>query len=115
MAARLLSGERREARLPTCGVITFSGARRDFRGDPLAFVEAARRKHGDFVRIRLGPYRVYLLLGPEHVKYLLQKNPGNYLKDGYEHNKPITGCGLLTSEGDFWRRQRRLAQPAFHK
>ena len=91
------------------------GSARAFRNDPLEFIEAARRKHGDFVRIRLGPYRVYLLLGPEHVRHLLQKNPGNYLKDGYEHNEPLTGRGLLTSEGDFWRRQRRLVQPAFHK
>jgi cytochrome P450 len=94
---------------------TIFGSARVFRDDPLGFIESARREHGDFVRIRLGPYRVYLLLGPEQVGYLLQKNPGNYLKDGYEHNEPLTGRGLLTSEGDFWRRQRRLVQPAFHK
>ncbi len=90
------------------------GSARAFRRDPLAFIESTRREHGDFVRIRLGPYRVYLLLDPDDVQYLLQKNPANYLKDGYEHNEPLTGDGLLTSEGDFWRRQRRLAQPAFH-
>ena len=96
-------------------MIPFAGARRDFLDDPLALVDAARRKHGDFVHIRLGPYRVYLFLKPEYVRYLLQKNPNNYLKNDYEHNEPLTGCSLLTSEGDFWRRQRRLAQPAFHK
>lgn len=91
------------------------GSARALRKDPLAFIESALREHGDFVRVRLGPYRVYLLLGPDYVLHLFQKNPANYLKDGYEHNEPLTGRGLLTSEGDFWRRQRRLAQPAFHK
>lgn len=74
----------------------------------------ARRRYGDFVRFRLGPYRVYLLSHPDYIAHVLQKNPRNYLKDGYEHIE-IVGNGLLASEGDFWRRRRRIAQPAFHR
>ena len=89
------------------------GSAFEMRRDPLRVLTEARR-HGDFVRFRLGPYRVYLLSRPDYISHVLQKNPRNYLKDGYEHIE-IVGNGLLASEGDFWRRQRRLAQPAFHR
>ncbi len=78
-------------------------------------MEAARKAHGDFVRTRFAQFRIYLLFSPEHVLHLLQKNPTAYKKDGYLHIEPLTGRGLLTSEGEFWRRQRRFAQPAFHR
>ncbi|MGB3683766.1 MAG: cytochrome P450 [Rubrobacteraceae bacterium] len=89
------------------------GSALEMRRDPLRLLTDARR-HGDFVRFRLGPYRVYLLSHPDYVEHVLLKNPRNYLKDGYEHIE-IVGNGLLASEGDFWRRQRRIAQPAFHR
>jgi cytochrome P450 len=84
------------------------------RRDPLRLLTEARRRYGDFVRFRLGPYRIYLLSHPDYIAHVLQKNPRNYLKDGYEHIE-IVGNGLLASEGDFWRRRRRIAQPAFHR
>lgn len=53
---------------------------------------------------------------PEHAKHVLQQNNKNYHKSlGYEVLRIFLGEGLLTSEGSFWMRQRRLAQPAFHK
>ena len=91
------------------------GSAYEMRRDPIRFLTEAHRKHGDFVRFRLGPYRIYLLAHPDHVSHVLQKNPRNiYLKDGYEHIA-FVGNGLLTSEGDFWRQQRRIVQPAFHR
>ena len=90
------------------------GSAVEMRRDPLRLLTEARRRHGDFVRFRLGPYRIYLLAHPDYIEHVLQKNPRNYLKDGYEHIK-IVGNGLLSSEGDFWRGQRRIVQPVFHR
>ncbi|MGF1471196.1 MAG: cytochrome P450 [Rubrobacteraceae bacterium] len=90
------------------------GSAREMRRDPLRMLTETRQRHGDFVRFRLGPYRVHLLSHPDCIAHILQKNPRNYLKDGYEHIE-IVGNGLLASEGDFWRRRRRIVQPAFHR
>src|SRR5574338_637961 len=51
---------------------------------------------------------------PDIVKHVLQDNQRNYVKK-YDQAKPLLGEGLVTSEGELWRRQRRLIQPAFHK
>src|SRR5262249_22238523 len=60
---------------------------------------------------------VYLLTHPEVVEHVLVKNHKNYRKPDF-FNRPfrlLTGDGLATSEGDFWRQQRRLMAPAFHR
>ncbi len=60
--------------------------------------------------------KIAILQDPEVIRYVLQDNNKNYVKSfGYDPLKLLLGNGLLTSEGDFWRKQRRLAQPAFHK
>jgi cytochrome P450 len=57
------------------------------------------------------------LSDPEHVQHVLVGNAANYTKQtrGYRTLRLVLGDGLVTSEGEHWRRQRRIAQPAFHK
>ena len=90
---------------------------RTLRDGPHAFLLQIARQYGDVVRYPVGPLAVYLVVHPDGVKRVLQDNAKNYSKDTFQYNllSSITGRGLLTSDGDFWLRQRRLAQPAFHK
>lgn len=75
-----------------------------------------REEFGDIVRWRVGPRLVHMVNAPEAIKHILQMNNKNYSKgQGYVKLKPLLGEGLVTSEGDFWRRQRRLSQPAFQR
>ena len=79
-----------------------------------AFADLARR-HGDLVCLR-GLWTSFMLMDPRHVEYVLQTNSRNYRKGkNYKEVEATTGNGLFVSEGDVWRRQRRLAQPAFHR
>src|SRR5690242_5530822 len=84
--------------------------------DPFGFFERLWREHGDIVRVTFGPYVYHLVNEPDALRHVLVDNARNYKKGiGYTAFLPLLGDGLLTSEGDFWLRQRRLAQPAFHK
>jgi cytochrome P450 len=88
----------------------------DLLGDPLGFMTRAVREHGDVVRIRVGPLRELYVLGhPDAIEHVLRTNHRDFIKDKMTRNQlgAVLGQGLLTSEGEFWRRQRRLAQPAF--
>jgi cytochrome P450 len=93
----------------------FSLARRMMR-DPLGLIEELHRDFGDVVRMRIGPIAYYMLFHPDHVKHILQDNNHNYVKGAIiARSKVLIGDGLFSSEGESWRRQRRLAQPAFHR
>ena len=85
-----------------------------FQRQPLATPIKAARECGDVARIDLASQRYYLLSNPEHVRHVLQDNNKNYIK-GYGKVRVLLGDGLVLSEGSFWRRQRRLMQPAFHR
>ena len=83
--------------------------------DPIELLTNAARAHGNVVRFRFGMYQYVLLNGVSEIQHVLVKNQKNYRKSrSYQGLKLVLGDGLLTSEGEVWRRQRRLAQPAFH-
>jgi cytochrome P450 len=72
--------------------------------------------YGDLVYFRLGPQPVFLLKNPDNIRDVLVTHNKNFMKgEGLQRAKRLLGEGLLTSEGDFHLRQRRLAQPAFHR
>ena len=105
-----------QAAAPTLPTKSLLGHLPRFRTDPIGlFREGAVL--GDVVRFPVGPRSVYLLRRPEHAKYVLQDAFKYFTKQtkGYHSLRFILGNGLVTSEGEFWLRQRRIAQPAFHR
>src|SRR5262245_33269221 len=94
------------------------GSARDLLSDPLRLYLEARRLYGDVVRFRAWPGMYwYLLCHPDDIAYVLQKNQNNCRKMPAVSDAValIAGNGLFSSEGSFWLRQRRLAQPAYHR
>jgi cytochrome P450 len=85
--------------------------------DPLETLRSAAREYGDIVRIPVMVGTRILLNRPEYIQQVLvfQQNKFHKSKLSKEATERLLGQGLLVNEGDFWRRQRRLAQPAFHR
>src|SRR5262249_21938310 len=75
-----------------------------------------RQNYGDAVSLRLGPYRYYAFFHPDQVREVLTTKAKHFRR--FRHVRKVMsqldGDGLVLSEGDFWARQRRLVQPAFH-
>jgi cytochrome P450 len=95
-----------------------TGSARDLLSGPLRLYSEARREYGDIVRFRAFPGMYwYLLCHPDDIEYVLQKNQSNFRKMPAIQRAIglLAGQGLFTSEGSLWLRQRRLAQPAYHR
>jgi cytochrome P450 len=87
-----------------------------YRRGPLPFFQKLAERYGDISYFRLGPQQAYFFNHPDFIKDILVTNHQNFMKGlALQRAKRLLGEGLLTSEGDFHRRQRRLAQPAFHR
>ena len=87
-----------------------------FRRDPLAFLMNLAREYGDIAHFRIGPQHAYFLNHPDLIKDVLVTRHGYFHKGrALQRAKRLLGEGLLTSEEAHHRRQRRLAQPAFHR
>jgi cytochrome P450 len=94
----------------------FIGSTLDFRRDPLTLLLQSRERYDDVVRYRFGPIAVYQISHPEDVEHVLVRHHNKYHKGIFQQKfKLLGGEGLLSSEDQFWVRQRRLTQPAFHR
>lgn len=88
----------------------FSGA------GPLVNLPEMARRYGDVVFWRFLHVSTYFFAHPDAVETILVSKYPSFTKGlGAQANPELFGRGLLTSEGDFWLRQRRLSQPAFHR
>src|SRR5690242_2722773 len=85
-------------------------------GDRLKAMTDWAREYGDIYHCRFLGYHVYFLNRPEYIEQVLVKHQRKFMKGrALQANRELFGNGLLTSEGDFWQRQRKLSQPAFHR
>jgi cytochrome P450 len=84
--------------------------------DMLAFANESQKMYGSFNFTRFGWVTFYTLSDPELIHEILVNQASRYHKIRLIKYAlgPFLGNGLLTSEGDFWKRQRKLSQPAFH-
>ena len=99
---------------PRAGAL-WQSARR-LQQQPLAEYVSLRHQFGDVVRLPLLPYPLYLLSHPQAVQHVLRDHASNYRKGIlFRSIAALQGQGLLTSEGELWRRQRHLANPAFRQ
>ena len=97
-------------RMPLLGGLVMPGR------NPLDLFTRYAHEYGDIAFFKLGAERVFLVSHPQYVRDVLVTHQKNFTKSrGLERAKKMLGEGLLTSEGATHLRQRRLAQPAFHR
>ncbi|MEM1120713.1 MAG: cytochrome P450 [Bacteroidota bacterium] len=103
--------------IPTYKSKSFKPAVLEAAKDPLKFVVEQSQQLSDFFKLSFfGIRTVFVSSNVEVLRHVLQTNQKNYKKSAaYKQLKLALGNGLVTSEGEFWRRQRRMAQPAFYK
>jgi len=81
-------------------------------------IEKLLQQYGDIIKINNQKEQglSYIITNPDALKHILISNHGNYIKGpGFERVKMLLGNGIIVSDGDFWRRQRTMIQPAFSK
>ena len=87
------------------------------RRDPIRLLLDSVRDYGEIVHFRMFNRDVVVLANPDHVRHVFQDNYRNYSKQtpGFKVLRTFLADGLLTNEGEAWLKQRRIAQPAFHR
>jgi cytochrome P450 len=86
------------------------------RGDSIGYLTRCAREYGDIVFFHFLGVPACFVNRPDHIESVLVTQNNNFVKSkDYRAMRRVLGNGLLLSEGDFWRRQRKLIQPAFHQ
>jgi cytochrome P450 len=102
--------------LPKTPKTDFLKSMKEVAKDMLRYNEKLEKVYGDTYQIDLAYLQLYVTSNPDLIKQILQTNHKNYVKSlAYDKLKMGLGNGLVTSEGDYWRKQRRLSQPVFYK
>src|SRR5262249_15479771 len=87
-----------------------------FQKDPIAFFMSMAHDYGDVAQFKVGPQNFFFVNHPDLIHDVLVTHDRNFLKGrALERAKRLLGEGLLTSEGEFHLRQRRMIQPVFHR
>ncbi len=85
---------------------------------PIEYLGQMWREYGDLVRLPIMPgFTMFLAVHPDHAEHILSQHSDRYVKPDF-FLKPmglVQGKGLFSSEGEYWRKQRRLMQPAFQQ
>src|ERR1041385_3938016 len=98
---------------PRCNVLFHPSF--NVRGKAHTYLQKLEKDYGDISRIKFGPFNVIFLSNPGYIEHmLLHRDTYVKIKEG-GMLRHLLGNGLLTSEGEFWMKQRRLIQPVFHK
>ena len=85
-------------------------------GDPIAFFQHLADTYGPIAHYRLGPENIVFINDPDLIREVLITQHTNFVKERTQDRmKILVGEGLITSSGEYHLRQRRLAQPAFHR
>ncbi|MEZ4318803.1 MAG: cytochrome P450 [Myxococcota bacterium] len=100
--------------IPAPDELPVVGSLLGFARDPIAFLQGLQRDHGDLVQLTLADHRVLLVSDPDLLETVFVTEWRNLHKDAiYDKTRPMLGNGLVTSEGDAWKRNRKLAAPSF--
>src|SRR5687768_13749548 len=96
--------------LPILGVMP------EMVSDMLGLFTKTAREFGGIAQFKLLNSKYFLVTNPDYVKYILQDNYKNYIRGrSVETGRVLLGNGLPLIDGEFWLRERRLLQPAFHR
>src|ERR671919_2038829 len=96
--------------------LPFLGVMPEMVSDMLGLFTNTTREYGGIAQFKLLNKNYLLVTNPDYVKYILQDNYKNYIRGrSVETGRVLLGNGLPLIDGDFWLRERRMLQPAFHR